>query len=48
MTAMRWPPPAELRAPELAAAVPAVARAARPDTRALGLLALGHLVVDMN
>src|SRR5262245_6561990 len=44
-------PPSEQRAPDLVDALPAssVATArARPDTRVLGLLALGHLVVDMN
>src|SRR5687767_3698982 len=42
---------AEPRAPDLADALPAsgtAAGAARPNTQALGLLALGHLVVDMN
>jgi FSR family fosmidomycin resistance protein-like MFS transporter len=44
-------PPAERRAPEAADVLPASAAArvgARPNTRVLGLLALGHLVVDMN
>jgi MFS transporter, FSR family, fosmidomycin resistance protein len=44
-------PASERRAPELADALPASGAAAvraRPDTRVLGLLALGHLVVDMN
>jgi FSR family fosmidomycin resistance protein-like MFS transporter len=43
--------PAERRAPNLAETLPAggiAAGAARPNTRVLGLLALGHLVVDMN
>jgi FSR family fosmidomycin resistance protein-like MFS transporter len=46
----RWPP-AERRAPEALDALPTSAAArvgARPNTRVLGLLALGHLVVDMN
>ena len=41
----------EQRAPDLVDTLPAsgmAASAARPNTRALGLLALGHLVVDMN
>ena len=45
------PPPAERRAPELTDALPAggaVMTRARPNTRVLGLLALGHLVTDMN
>ncbi|HEX2500348.1 MAG TPA: MFS transporter [Methylomirabilota bacterium] len=44
-------PPAERRAPEAADALPASGAArigVRPNTRVLGLLALGHLVVDMN
>ncbi len=44
-------PPVERRAPDLAETLPTTgvaARAARPNTRVLGLLALGHLVVDMN
>jgi len=46
---MRAPPPAEARAPDLAAgAPPAAVGAVRPDARVLGLLALGHMVVDMN
>jgi MFS family permease len=43
--------PAAPRAPDLAQALPATGTAAgvaRPNTRVLGLLALGHLVVDMN
>jgi len=43
--------PAEGRAPEVADALPAsgvAAAAPRANTRVLGLLALGHLVVDMN
>jgi MFS transporter, FSR family, fosmidomycin resistance protein len=45
------PPPAECRAPELTETLPAagaVLTRSRPNTRVLGLLALGHLVVDMN
>jgi FSR family fosmidomycin resistance protein-like MFS transporter len=45
------PASAEQRASDLRAALPAsgvTADAARPDARVLGLLALGHLVVDMN
>jgi MFS transporter, FSR family, fosmidomycin resistance protein len=44
-------PPSARRAPDLVDALPAsggAAARARPDTRVLGLLALGHLVVDMN
>src|SRR5262245_35089199 len=44
-------PPSEQRAPDLVDALPASGLAtarARPNTRVLGLLALGHLVVDMN
>jgi FSR family fosmidomycin resistance protein-like MFS transporter len=47
----RPPPPAERRAPELIDTLPASGAAATralPNTRVLGLLALGHLVVDMN
>ena len=48
---MTRPPPAECRAPELTETLPAagaVVTRRRPSTRVLGLLALGHLVVDMN
>ena len=48
---MTGPPPAECRAPELSDTLPAagaVVMRSRPNTRVLGLLALGHLVVDMN
>jgi FSR family fosmidomycin resistance protein-like MFS transporter len=50
MTSMRRPPRAESRAPELAEAGAAGGgvAAARPNAPVLGLLALGHLVVDMN
>src|SRR5262245_62135788 len=43
-------PPSERRAPDLVDALPAGVATVRtrPDTRVLGLLALGHLVVDMN
>ena len=51
MARVNRPPPAEPRAPDLTETLPvsgvATART-RPDTRVLGLLALGHLVVDMN
>jgi FSR family fosmidomycin resistance protein-like MFS transporter len=51
MARVSRPPPTERRAPDvvdtaLASGVTAVR--ARPNTRVLGLLALGHLVVDMN
>lgn len=45
------PPPAEPRAPDVVDTLPASGAAAArvlPNTRVLGLLALGHLVVDMN
>ena len=48
---MTRPPPAECRAPELTETLPAAGAdvtRSRPNTRVLGLLALGHLVVDMN
>ncbi len=51
MTCVNRRPPAERRAPDLAETLPAsgmAAQAVRPNTRVLGLLALGHLVVDMN
>jgi FSR family fosmidomycin resistance protein-like MFS transporter len=51
MTCVNRRPPAETRAPDLAETLSAsgtAARAVRPNTRVLGLLALGHLVVDMN
>jgi FSR family fosmidomycin resistance protein-like MFS transporter len=52
MTRVTRPPlPAERRAPELIDTLPtsgAAATRALPNTRVLGLLALGHLVVDMN
>ena len=44
-------PPAEPRAPDVVDTLPASGAAAArvlPNTRVLGLLALGHLVVDMN
>jgi FSR family fosmidomycin resistance protein-like MFS transporter len=51
MACVTWKVPAEGRAPEVAGALPAsgvAAAAPRVNTRVLGLLALGHLVVDMN
>jgi FSR family fosmidomycin resistance protein-like MFS transporter len=52
MTRVTRPPlPAERRAPELIDTLPTSGAAetrALPNTRVLGLLALGHLVVDMN
>jgi FSR family fosmidomycin resistance protein-like MFS transporter len=51
MSRVNRPPPTERRAPNLVDALPtsgAAAVRARPNTRVLGLLALGHLVVDMN
>jgi FSR family fosmidomycin resistance protein-like MFS transporter len=51
MTCVNQRPPAEHRAPDLTETLPAsgtAARAVRPNTRVLGLLALGHLMVDMN
>jgi FSR family fosmidomycin resistance protein-like MFS transporter len=51
MARVTRPPPAERRAPEVAETLPAsgvAAVRARPNTRVLALLAVGHLVVDMN
>ena len=51
MARVTRPPPAEPRAPDVTDALPAsgAARArVLPNTRVLSLLALGHLVVDMN
>jgi MFS transporter, FSR family, fosmidomycin resistance protein len=51
MACVTQPAPAEHRAPQLTDALPVSGVAtirARPNTRVLGLLALGHLVVDMN
>ena len=51
MTRVTRPPPAERRAPDVAETLPASGVAAvreRPNTRVLALLAVGHLVVDMN
>jgi FSR family fosmidomycin resistance protein-like MFS transporter len=51
MARVTRPPPAERRAPDVTDTLPASGVAVvqtRPDTRVLGLLALGHLVVDMN
>jgi FSR family fosmidomycin resistance protein-like MFS transporter len=51
MAGVTRPVPTERRAPDLAEALTAsgvAARAARPNRQVLGLLALGHLVVDMN
>jgi FSR family fosmidomycin resistance protein-like MFS transporter len=51
MGEMRHAAPADARAPALAGVAASSASAAapaRPNTRVLGLLALGHLVVDMN
>jgi FSR family fosmidomycin resistance protein-like MFS transporter len=51
MACVTRPPPAERRAPDVAETLPASGVTpvrARPNTRVLGLLALGHLVVDMN
>jgi FSR family fosmidomycin resistance protein-like MFS transporter len=51
MARVNRPPSAELRAPDLTETLPVSGVAtvrSRPNTRVLGLLALGHLVVDMN
>jgi FSR family fosmidomycin resistance protein-like MFS transporter len=52
MARVTRPPPAERRAPDVVDVLPSggltEAVRARPNTRVLGLLALGHLVVDMN
>ena len=51
MARVTRPPPAEPRAPDVVDMLPPsgiTAVRARPNTRVLGLLALGHLVVDMN
>ena len=51
MARVTRPPPAEPRAPDVVDTLPAsgaVAARVLPNTRVLGLLALGHLVVDMN
>jgi FSR family fosmidomycin resistance protein-like MFS transporter len=51
MARVHRPPPAECRAPDVTGALSPTGVAAvrtRPNTRVLGLLALGHLVVDMN
>jgi FSR family fosmidomycin resistance protein-like MFS transporter len=51
MARVTRPPPAEHRAPELTDILPAggaVVTRVLPNTRVLSLLALGHLVVDMN
>lgn len=51
MARVNRPLPAERRAPDVTDTLPASGVAAvrtRPNTRVLGLLALGHLVVDMS
>ena len=51
MARVTRPPPAEPRAPDVVDVLPASGitdARVRPNTRVLGLLALGHLVVDMN
>ena len=51
MARVTRPPPTEPRAPDVVDVLPSsgiTAVRARPNTRVLGLLALGHLVVDMN
>src|SRR5262249_13026868 len=51
MARVTRPPPAEPRAPDVVDMLPPsgiTAVRARPNPRVLGLLALGHLVVDMN
>jgi FSR family fosmidomycin resistance protein-like MFS transporter len=51
MARVTQPPPSERRAPGVVDTLPVEAVGAvrvRPNTRVLGLLALGHLVVDMN
>jgi FSR family fosmidomycin resistance protein-like MFS transporter len=51
MTRVNRPPPVERRAPDVVDVLPPSGISAvrvRPNTRVLGLLALGHLVVDMN